>query len=190
MVEAGGAAFEDFRARVDERVERQPRAVRSLLEFLENQRNEARRGERHFTSLTADQLAEKLRRTNSPMIVSQSWNGNTGTPGQIDYQVGVFNPDPVERIWLFVHLFVGPANVAEDLTGAVTAVDPRFPRLTEPEFSGLQVPAGGSAQLAFGVPVPAGIEPSNYLGNSVLFASTWHDPAEFLDRSLFVFRVA
>ena len=39
------------------------------------------------------------------------------------------------------------------------------------------------------LPVPAGIEATNYLGNSFLFQSTWHDPGVYIDRSLFVFGV-
>jgi hypothetical protein len=190
MAEAGGATFEDFREQVMGRAEEQTRNLRTLLQSIESRRDEARQQGRHFTSPTAEQLSAKLRRTNSPMIVFQGWSGGANTPGSVDYEVGINNPDPADRIWLFAHVFVGPANVAPSVDGSVVAVDERFPRLTEPEFAGLTVAAGATESLRFTIAVPAGIEPSNYLGNTILFAATWHDPAEYLDRSLFIFRVS
>ncbi len=99
------------------------------------------------------------------------------------------NPDPDARIWLFVHVFVGPANIARNHDDALALVDTRFPRLVEPAFDGLSLDPGATASLDFSLAVPAGVDPSNYLGNSFLFTATWHDPAEYLDRGLFVFRV-
>ncbi len=72
---------------------------------------------------------------------------------------------------------------------AVQAVDARFPRLTQPKFAGLSINPTTTQSIAFSIPVPGGVETSNYMGNSVLFHSVWHDPGLYLDRSIFVFEV-
>ena len=149
----------------------------------------AERQDWNFTTPTDDQLTEKLGRAKSPMIVFQGWNGSAPPGGSISYQVGINNPDPTDWIWLFVHLFIGPGNMVANTGSALAAVDERFPRLTLPEFDGLQIASGATESLTFKVPVPAGVEPSNYLGNSFLFQATWHDPGNYIDRGLFVFQV-
>jgi hypothetical protein len=189
MAEAGGERFDQLLDRLSESSQRRAANARAMLEEIERRRGEAREQELNFTAPTEQQLLDKLAKANSPMIVFQAWSGSTTTPGTINYTVGVHNPDPDVRIWLFVHLFVGPANIAPNVNDALALVDERFPRLTEPEFFGLSIDPGVTASLSFSIAVPANIQPSNYLGNSFLFAATWHDPAEYLDRSLFVFKV-
>ena len=148
-----------------------------------------------FTALSEAQLAARLSAPTlrslgaaPPMIVWQSWSGGTTPGGSISYNVGIHNPAG-EQIWLFAHVFVGPANFVADPGAAVQAVDPRFPRLTEPAFDGLRIPAGGDASLAFHLDVPVGIQQSNYLGNTFLFRADWHDVGVYLDRGVFVFGV-
>jgi hypothetical protein len=150
---------------------------------------EAKRQGWNVTTPTDDQLRKKLRRTKSPMIVFQGWSGSAPPGGLISYQIGINNPDPTNWIWLFVHLFVGPGNMVADTGEALAPIDERFPRLTLPEFDGLQIASGATETLDFEIPVPAGVEATNYLGNSFLFQSIWHDPGEYIDRSLFVFEV-
>jgi hypothetical protein len=161
---------------------------RALLDEIESQRKSADSEGRHFTAPTKEQLRKKLRSARSPFITYQSWSGKAPTDGTLSYTVGVTNPDPDPWIWLFVHLFVGGANVAPDVSEAITAVDVRFPQLTMPEFAGLTIQPATTDSLSFEIPIP-GVEPSNYMGNSFLFQGTWHDPALYLDRSLFVFEV-
>jgi hypothetical protein len=189
MVEAGGEGFDQLRDRLAESSGRRESNISSLVDEIQRRRDEAREQGRHFTAPTQEQLRTKLMKTNSPMIVFQSWDGGTSTPGIINYTVGINNPDPDTRVWLFVHLFVGPANLVPDVNDALAPVDERFPRLTEPEFDGLGVAPSVTASLNFAIAVPPSVQPSNYLGNSFLFAATWHDPAEYLDRGLFVFKV-
>jgi hypothetical protein len=143
----------------------------------------------NVTTPTDDQLKKKLGRAKSPMIVFQGWSGSAPPGGTITYQVGINNPDPTRWIWLFVHLFVGPGNMVADTGEALAPVDERFPRLTLPDFDGLQIAAGATESLEFVIPVPAGVESTNYLGNSFLFQSIWHDPGLYIDRSIFVFEV-
>jgi hypothetical protein len=150
---------------------------------------EAKRQGWNFTTPTDDQLKEKLGRAKSPMIVFQGWSGSAAPGGSISYQVGINNPDPTNWIWLFVHLFIGPGNMVPNTGPALAPFDDRFPRLTLPDFDGLQIASGATETLDFQIPVPAGVEATNYLGNSFLFQSTWHDPGDYIDRSLFVFEV-
>jgi hypothetical protein len=124
------------------------------------------------------------------MIVWQSWTGSTSPGGSINYSLGIYNPDPTIWVWLFVHLFVGAANMVADANDALAAVDTRFPRLTGPDFAGLSIDPGQAQSLSFSLPIPAGAERTDYLGNSFLFHSVWHDTGLYIDRSLFVFKVA
>ena len=65
-----------------------------------------------------------------------------------------------------------------------------FPRLTEPESFGLYMEPADSASLDFDIPVPANIEPSNYLGNCFLLqADDFDGVGETLHRTIFVFEV-
>src|SRR5215207_7686485 len=63
-----------------------------------------------FTSLTPEEIEKKLKRVNSPLILSQGFTTSTTPGGRIDYGVGIYNPDPVQAIALFAHLWVGFAN--------------------------------------------------------------------------------
>jgi len=100
------------------------------------------------------------------------------------------NPGPDDAVWLFGHVFVGAANVAPEVGDALAVVDPGFPRLTAPAFPGLTVKAGSTETLQFALTIPPAAEMTNYMGNLVLYRATWHDPAAYLDRSLFVFAVS
>jgi len=173
---------------IREELGRQADYGRTLLDELDKQRAKAESEGLNFTYPTQDQLRQKLRAARSPFITFQSWNGTAPTDSSLQYTVGITNPDPDAWIWLFVHVFIGSANVAPDLSEALTAVDPRFPQLTLPSFAGLTVQPGTTESVSFTIPIP-GVEPSNYLGNSFLFQATWHDPAIYLDRSVFVFEV-
>jgi hypothetical protein len=189
MAEIGRDGFDQLLDSVAAAGDRRASNARNVLAEIERQREELTGRGYHFTAPTGEQLVAKFASAKSPMIVFQGWSGSTGTPGTISYTVGINNPDPVAQGSLFVHLFIGPANVAPNVNNALGLVDQRFPRLTEPEFFGLTIQPGATDSLSFSVDVPAGVEPSNYLGNSFLFQATWHDPGQYLDRSLFVFKV-
>ncbi|MFN0103423.1 MAG: hypothetical protein ACKV2U_15200 [Bryobacteraceae bacterium] len=158
----------------------------SIEKAVETQKRE-NKGE-HFTSVTPDEIERKLKRVNSPMIVSQGW-GNTTPGGTVNYSLGLYNPDPTQAIWLFAHVWVGSGNVDPNVGTFLLNVDTRFPRLTQPAFSGLSLAAGASATLTFALKVPAAAEKTNYLGNSCLMRFNWHDVGTYLDRGIFVFAV-
>lgn len=175
---------------LQERVDRDSRTAKAILEEIKRQHNKADRDGRTFTAVTEEQLLSKLRSVNSPMIVWQSWSSSGTVGSTIKYSVGITNPDAVDAVYVFAHVFVGAANIARNIGEALSAVDTRFPRLTMPAFPGVTIKAGGFATLDFALTIPAGAQKTNYMGNSVLYRATWHDPAVYLDRGLFVFEVA
>ena len=148
----------------------------------------ANKGE-HFIGITPEQIREKLKRVNSPMIVSQGWNSTT-PGGTVNLNVGVYNPDPTLAIWLFAHVWVGSGNIDPTLGTFLLNVDPRFPRLTEPAFFGLTLAPSASATLSYALNVPASVERTNYLGNTVLMQFNWFDVGLYLERAAFVFAVS
>ena len=164
------------------------REVQQLLVEIEQQRQQAEKQGLNFTTPTAEQLRRKLSKTDSPMIVWQSWGG--GAPGgSIGYNLGIKNPDPFIYNSLFVHVFIGLANPVSDIGVALTTVDSRFPRLTLPKFAGLSINPGVTESLSFSIHIPTNIEPGYYLGNSFLFRADWHDVGDYFDRGTFVFEV-
>lgn len=142
----------------------------------------------HFTSVSDEEIERKLKRVNSPMIVSQGWSDTT-LGGTLNYHLGIYNPDPTQAIWMFGHVWVGSGNVDPTVGTFLLNVDTRFPRLTQPEFFGLSLDPNASASLIFTLKVPTTVEKTNYLGNSCLMQLNWHDVGSYLDRGVFVFRV-
>ncbi len=143
----------------------------------------------NFTAVPTEELEKKFLRVNSPMIVSQGWN-HTNQGGTVTYNLGVYNPDPTNTIWTFAHVWVGSGNVVSDVGAFLNNVDTRFPRLTEPGFSGLSLAPGASATLSFSLQVPTSVEETNYIGNSCLMKFNWHDVGTYYDRGVFVFKVS
>jgi hypothetical protein len=96
------------------------------------------------------------------MVIFQSWTSGASAGGTIKYTIGIYNPDPVDAMWMFGHVFVGPANSVSDIGAALLAVDTRFPRLTMPAFAGLTIAPGTTATLSYAIHVPTSVQPSNY----------------------------
>jgi hypothetical protein len=168
---------------------RQAEQLRGLLEELEKRRAEAESEGLNFIAPTEEQLLKRIRGDHSPSITWQTIPSAAAPGGTAPYNLGIFNPDPINWAWLFVHMFIGPAHLASQMDEAVSAVDTRFPRLTLPAYPGLFLLAGASQTLSFNIRVPRGIEPSNYFGTTFLFQSVWFGPNMNLDRTSFVFEV-
>ncbi len=162
--------------------------IRAIQKVIEKHKRENKGG--HFTAVTPEEIEKKLKRINSPMIISQGWFGTTPAGGTFNYNLGIYNPDATQAIWLFAHVWVGSGNVDGTVGTFLSNVDTRFPRLTEPAFDGLKLNAGASATLNFTIKVPSTIEKTNYLGNSCLMQFNWHDVGTYLDRGVFVFAVS
>jgi hypothetical protein len=162
--------------------------TKKIQEVVEKAKRENK--EKNFTSLTPEEIETKLKRVKSPMIVWQGWSGSTGAPGQINYNVGIYNSPGASYSGLFAHAWVGSGNV-DPVTGTfLLNVDTRFPRLTEPAFFGLTLAPGASTSLNFILRVPAGVErPTNYLGNTCLMQFNWHDVGQYFDRGVWPFTV-
>ena len=161
--------------------------IKNLEKAVEKHKKENK--EEYFESITPEQIEKKLKRINSPMIVFQSF-GSTTPGGTINYSVGIFNPDPVTRSFLWVHVFVGSGNVDSNVGTFLLNVDTRFPRLTGPSSSiGQSLAPSASATLNFSINVPTTIERSLYLGNSCLMGINIFDVGSYLDRSCFRFSV-
>ena len=161
--------------------------VQNIQKAIENHKRESKF--EHFTAITPEEVATKLKRVHSPMIVSQGWNSTT-VGGTVNYSVGIYNPDPTQAIWLFAHVWVGSGNVDPTVGTFLLNVDSRFPHLTQPAFAGLTLASHASATLSFALKVPPSVERTNYLGNTCLMQFNWHDVGLYLDRSVFVFAVS
>jgi hypothetical protein len=158
-----------------------------ILELTEQLKKNKKKDE-NITTITAEEIAEKFKRINSPMIVGQGW-GSAPAGGTVSYSVTIYNPDPTTAIWTFAHVWVGSGNVDPVIGTFLLNVDPRFPRLTQPDFAGMSIPSGGSVTQSFQIKIPAAIEKTNYLGNTCLMQFNWHDIGKYLDRSVFVFKI-
>lgn len=166
------------------------RMVEQILKLIEEAKERSKeRGEDNFQALTECEIMEKLNSVNTPFLYYQAWSSATSPGGSINYNTGVYNPDPVNRIWMYAHAFVGPANMVTDTGIALLNVDARFPRLTQPSFPGLTLAPGGSSTLSFTLNVPGSIEPSNYLGNTFLFHGEYHGIGTYYARGFWPFRV-
>ena len=162
-----------------------------IQEVLEQQKRLMKKGE-NFTAVTPQDIARKLKRQNSPMIVWQSWGwvGPSAPGGTVGYNVGIYNPDPTDAVWLFAHVWIGSGNVDPAVGTFLSNVDTRFPRITQPEFAGLTLAGGATTSLSFALKVPATVQRTNYLGNCCLMQLNWHDVGTYLDRGVFVFTVS
>ena len=171
--------------------ERIKKETKRIQEVVEEQKRLVKKGE-DFTAVTPEDIERKLKRANSPMIVSQwgSWTGPTPPGGTLTYNVGLYNPDPTQAVWLFAHMWVGSGNIDPTVGTFLLNADPRFPRMTQPGFAGLSLAAGASTIVNFALDVPSTVERTNYLGNCCLMRFNWHDVGTYLDRGVFVFTVS
>lgn len=161
--------------------------IQKLQQVVEKHKRDNK--EEHFTAITPEEIEKKLKRVKSPMIVSQGW-GNTTPGGTVNYNLGIFNPDPTQANSLYAHVWVGSGNVDPVVGTFLLNVDPRFPRLTQPPFFGLTLAAGASATLSYALKVPSTVEKTNYMGTSCLMLLNYHDLGIYLDRGVFPFTVS
>jgi hypothetical protein len=75
--------------------------VAKIREITDKHKRESKA--EHSTAVTPEEIERKLKRTKSPMIVSQGW-GLTTPGGTVNYSLGIYNPDPTQAIWLFAQL--------------------------------------------------------------------------------------
>ena len=116
------------------------KAWQKLEPELAKQRKERERQGETFTSITREEFEAKLKRVNSPMIVSQSWNNTAPPGGTINYTVGVMNPDPVAFGALAVAVSIGNRNPIVSNDQFLTTFDARFPTYAKPATIGFSLP--------------------------------------------------
>jgi hypothetical protein len=162
--------------------------VKKIQDVIEQQKRE-NQGE-HFRSLTREEIENKLKRVNSPMIIVQGWSDAT-PGGSVYYLLGIYNPDATAAQSLFAHVWVGSGNVDPTVGTFLLNVDTHFPRLTQPKAFGLTLPPSTGATLTFSLKVPTAVEKTNYFGQSCLmrFNFSFTDIGQYLDRGVFVFEV-
>jgi hypothetical protein len=168
------------------------RAIAAIEAEISKEKKKREKSGETFTSLAREELEAKLKRAESPMIVWQSWT--TAPPGgTINYNVGVFNPDPVSWGSLCVAVSIGNRNPIQSNDAFLSDFDSRFPTLAQPQPFGFSLgPMGSptaSTSFSFAVNVPPGIGKTGYFGNTVLQQINFHDVGKYLDRAVFFFGV-
>jgi len=168
-------------------------AVRIIQAAIEEER-QARENEGYtFTGLSRQELTEKLKRANSPIIVFQGWDNSAAPGGTISYTVGVFNPDPAGWGQLSVAVSIGNRNPIVSNDVFLSDFDRRFPTMAQPATLGFALgplgSASASASFDFVLNVPDPVERTGYFGNTVLEQIRFHDVGLYLDRAVFFFSV-
>ena len=136
--------------------------VKKIQDAIEKQKRETQLEHTHFRSITPDEIEKKLKRVNSPIIVTQLSVSNAIRGGTLPYHVGIYNPDPFRARDMYAHVWVGSGNSDPTVGTFLTNVDTRFPRLTEPgDPGGLDLAPGGYGVLMFAMNVPMCVERTN-----------------------------
>src|SRR6266852_1033581 len=86
------------------------RAIEATEAEIQKEKKQREKSGETFVSLTRDQLNNKLKRAESPIITFESWNNTAPIGGTINYNVGVTNPDPFAWGSLAVAVSVGNRN--------------------------------------------------------------------------------
>jgi len=164
--------------------------VRSILDEIERDRKEAEKKGLRFTAPTKEQIYRKLTKKGSPFIINQTGVSPVHKGQVFLYTVKIYNPDPNSRGNMFVHVFIGPANMVSDVGEALCTVDTRFPRLTMPnELGGLILLPDEIKVLECLMRIPTDVESTTYLGNSFLFYFSLFDVGLCIDRAMWYFEV-
>ncbi len=156
--------------------------VQKIQEAIEKQRREFK-GD-HFMALTPEEIEQKLKHANSPIITSAG-ESNTTVGGTVNISCGIYNPDPVAYS-ICLHLWIG-SGAADPVIGSfLMNVDTRFPRLTQQTT----IPAGGHTGINFSLKIPTTIEKSNYIANYCLMYVNPFDVGKYFDRGSIQFIVS
>ena len=175
--------------RISELSERQAANARTVLEDIERLRRDAREQGWNLMVRNATELLEKLRGTNTPSFGATTVAPSTTSPGTLNFSVYFVNWDPIVYPWMHVHVFVGPAVLPADVGHALALRDTRFPTLTIPDLPGVVLQSNTGHLMNVSYPVPKNLEPTTYLGNCFLFATTYFGVADYMDRCLVPWKV-
>jgi hypothetical protein len=163
--------------------------IKEVMTEIARIEKEAEKAGQIFVGITKEQLEEKLRRKNSPIIGGSTW-ANVTLGSTMNFTVYFYNPDPFVWQRLFVHAFIGSGTMIPDAGAATASIDRRFPTLTLPRWIGVTLGVGNWWNLTFPIRVPASVDRTNYLGNAFLFRGNILGVDQLLDRASFIFEVS
>jgi hypothetical protein len=151
----------------------------------------------HFTALSQPTVAKRLADPETPFLGMIAWSKQTPPGARVDLSVFVFNSDTNPTPDIYIHVWVGSGNIDQNIGTFLLNVDPRFPRLTRPEFPGLLVGdphpfplhPPGTKRLNFSLAVPSSVEETVYIGNICLMQLGGHKVGRYLGRAAFPFAV-
>jgi hypothetical protein len=150
----------------------------------------------HFSALAQPAVAKRLGAPETPFLGMIAWSKQTPPGGKLDLAVFVFNSDTNPMPDLYIHVWVGSGNIDPNVGTFLLNVDPRFPRLTRPEFPGLLVGdphpfplQPGNKRVNFSIDVPSSVEETVYMGNICLMQLASHNIGKYLGRAVFPFAV-
>ena len=154
--------------------------IKNIAKAVEKHKKENK--EKHFEAITPEEIEEKLKRINSPIISSLGYGGAT-PGGTFNFSVAIYNPDPVSFNSLYVCTFVGTGNIDPVLGTFLLNVDTRFARLTGPaNFSGQTLAPSASTSFSYTLNVPAATEKTVYMVNVCLYKRNYFDTGTYYDR--------
>src|SRR5262245_13390215 len=163
------------------------RLTKQIKETVEKAKKENKH--ENFAGLTEEDIARKLHRVNSPMIVGMGWS-NSSPGGTESVSFTITNPDPVAVFGLRVAVWVGTGNPDANTGTFLLNVDPRFPRLSQTGSVGFSLASGASTSINFTFTVPASVERTTYMGEACLMRVDFLDIGTYLDRACFPFVVS
>jgi len=165
------------------------KAWRRLENEIGKHRKEGTNIHEAYAAMTRAEFEAKLKRVNSPMIVSQGWSPSAPPGGTISYRLLLVNYDILPATNLALTVFVGNRNaiVSNDLF--LSGWDTRFPTYAQRAPDGFTMGSAGYGFFTFQVAVPAGVERAGYFGNCALQKIAFLDVGTVLDRACFFFDV-
>lgn len=170
--------------------------TKRILEAIEKEKGEGGSSDENFTAITPDEIEKKVREARSPFLSGYGWTKEAPPGGRIELRVFIWNSESKPASDIYVHVWVGSGNVDPAVGTFLLNTDARFPRLTRPEYPGLEVGdphrfplPPGLKRLNFDLTLPSSLEESVYLGNICLMRLASHDVGRYLGRGVFPFAV-
>lgn len=165
--------------------------IEKIQEVVEKQKRRVKKGE-NYMAVTPEDIERKLKRVNSPMVLTHRWSPSPTPPGgTLNYKLHIYNPDSTWDHHLYAHVWVGSGNIDPTVGTFLLNVDQRFPRITQPGgFNGQSLAPDAVAIFNFALEVPSTVEKTNYLLNCCLMRFNYFDVGTYLDRGVIVFEVS
>ena len=141
-------------------------SIEELSAEIEAYRNESVKRGRIFSTLTPDQILEKLRSSTTPFITTVASTGRGPANASFFFEIYVKNPDSRIHSDICAYFFFGPAHLISDPGIALISVDQKLyhgHQLFSPIFPNT------TSSVVFNYTFPAGISLGAYIGNAFIF---------------------